>query len=673
MLRLERFAFVNSFDQCEAAIEELELEIAALQGIISDTVHLLEDHQIKVETLMNRRRKTASKLEGLIEGRRQKNAGKDDAWIQKTRWMLPIPVPAIELDKRWEVERLKQKHDLEWWIDKYTRPTESKVRLDCVRRDYEKPWIEGGKRGSSSLGGDATLNGGAEVSEDGDPSKVLVGAGALQRTAGKTKNKYACFSVYRGGFKLSKAFCMVHVIRKPPKGYSLGGFVVACYCTKVTTYTGKLSDLPPVVTKEFVGDVLKVFKEHYPDLTEGARNEQDEWRAWCQYLRLAREILPDGRASGRVKLVWSLKELEGEIYKSLLEEGEEETMEVRHPVGILWTGGVRLPVMSTSHVSRKDEIAVEGDGVKLGEQVSKEEAGVYLRPSQLYNYVGQRYYIATITGFRGSGYELSGLRVDLFDVTEGRALQASSAKISWNAFKEMLWDRGKLGKKEAADLQEFAKSCVVVTEANGTEDILCFDKTRHDETRHIFSSDSAVIGGKNAVLQIVGLHSKGLLGFGRAGGIIIKARIVWEGVLRETELEIGMRDLGMSGYKCGWSIEDDGKLNYFFEPRHKSKLLKSCMFVFDDGDRNKLRLDWAPSRIPLYKKMGYIGGAFACSSITFSFSFRGSLHIRSFVVSSGFEGSIEIDEAMLVRSGRRKLAQNIANATEKGLSAILDR
>jgi len=93
------------------------------------------------------------------------------------------------------------------------------------------------------------------------------------------------------------------------------------------------------------------------------------------------------------------------------------------------------------------------------------------------------------------------------------------------------------------------------------------------------------------------------------------------------------------------------------------------MFVFDDGDRNMVRLDWAPSKKPLFKMMGYIGGEFCCSSIIFFF---GSLQIRVFVVSSGYEDAIEVDESMLVRCGRRDIARNVANSTKEGLRAILE-
>ena len=150
----------------------------------------------------------------------------------------------------------------------------------------------------------------------------------------------------------------------------------------------------------------------------------------------------------------------------------------------------------------------------------------------------------------------------------------------------------------------------------------------------------------------------------------MRATLVWEGILRnDLELEIGFAELRRSGYKCGWTVEDDGRLNFYFEHHHMSKFLRSCMFVFDDRDKSKARLDWAPSKKPLFKMMGYIGGEFRCSSIILSF---GSLQIRIFVVSTGYEGMIEVDEAMLVRCGRRELARNIANSTKEGLRAILE-
>ena len=323
LLRLDRLAFATSLEQASKTIEDIESEIAALQGIIAGTVHMLEDHNIKVETCMNRRKNCVRKLEGLIEKRRESNAAKEDKWIRSTRWMLPVPVAALDLDKRWEKERLKEKHAIDWWIDKYTMPEETgTIDLSRVKRNYERPWVQVKADGTPLLE-EFDLK---EEGEAKDPSEEMVGAAGIQRTVGRTKNKYACYSVYRGGFKVSKMFCMVHVIRKPPRGYSLGGYIVACFCSRVPKRTGKLSDLPDVVTKEFVGDVLKVFKEHHPTtatagVREGEVGEQDEWRNWCRHLKLAREVLKDGRASGKVKLIWSMKEVEGEIWKSLLEEG----------------------------------------------------------------------------------------------------------------------------------------------------------------------------------------------------------------------------------------------------------------------------------------------------------------------------------------------------------------
>jgi len=626
LLRLERLAFATCLEQSRKTIEEIESEIAALQGIIAGTVHMLEDHNIKVETCMNRRKNCVKKLEELIEKRRGTNQEKEVNWIRNTRWMLPVPVPALVLEKRWEKERLKEKHNVEWWIDKYTRPEETgMIDLSRVRRSYERPWVqvkadgtpvfevedfeEEVRLGEERSDEQTTLGLGTKIthtrtflpdapppqppqqlsfliltlfrgslrsSQAKDPAKVLVGGAGLQRTIGKTKNKYACYSVYRGGFKVSKMFSMVHVIRKPPRGYSLGGYIVACFCTRASKPTGKLSDLPDVVTKEFVGDVLKVFKEHHPTLaTAGVRDgdagERDEWKNWCRHLKLAREILPDGRVSGKVKLIWSMKEVEGEIWKSLLEEGEEEALDTRHPVGKLWRGGMKLPVMSISHVTYRDEEEVDGNGMKVDDLVSKADVGIYVPPSKVFNYIGERYYIATIEGYRGKGYELSGFTIRIFDPATGENIEVKiegqkgeknkgKGGVSWNTFKDMGWDTGKFGKKETKDLVEFLKGGVVMREANGREHWEYFDRVRVEETKHLYSSENAVLGGKTAILEVRGLHDTGLLGFGRTGGIRMRATLVWEGVLRDDlELDIGLNELRRSGYKCGWTVEDDGR------------------------------------------------------------------------------------------------------------------
>jgi hypothetical protein len=208
-------------------------------------------------------------------------------------------------------------------------------------------------------------------------------------------------------------FSLIQVIRKPAKGYHLGGYIVNCFCTRLGKQTGKLSDLPRVVTAHFMGEVLENFEHDNPTLAmAGVRggNENKErdkitlWRNWCRQLRLAREVLPDGRASGKVKLVHSVLSLPGEICNELLEEGELEKEEVRNPVGVLWKGGVKMRVVGLTHVTHYDDEDAEGDGLK-NDRVIGVSSEMRLPPSNVYNFLGNEYYMATLVGFKGGGYE----------------------------------------------------------------------------------------------------------------------------------------------------------------------------------------------------------------------------------------------------------------------------
>jgi hypothetical protein len=91
----------------------------------------------------------------------------------------------------------------------------------------------------------------------------------------------------------------------------------------------------------------------------------------------------------------------------------------------------------------------------------------------------------------------------------------NGGKVSWNAFNDMGWDTGKLGKKEVSDLIGFVKGGVIVRDVNGREVWQHFDRVRVEETRHLYSSENANLGGKTAVLDVWGSHNMGMLGFGR--------------------------------------------------------------------------------------------------------------------------------------------------------------
>ena len=517
---------------------------------------------------------------------------------------------------------------------------------------------------------------GGGVAAKSKPKEELVGAPGIVRSVGKTKNKFACYSVYRGGFKVSKMFAMVHVIRKPPKGYSLGGYIVSCFCTREGKKTGKLSDLPNVVTAHFPGEVLNVFKEHYPQLSrsgirEGTEwEEQDSWRKWCSLLRLARPVLPDGRASGKVKLIWNHKEVKGEIWKDLLEEGEEERLDVRYPVGVLWKGGLRLPVLSVSYIGYKDEEQVEGDGIRAGNLLKKEEVNVDLLPSRLLNYAGREYFFVKLIGYRGKGYELPGVTVELRSVNGIERVCSNSSPISWNGWKESGWDGGKLGKKEIGDLTAFANQFVVLrNKVNGHEDVVWVGKERAEECVKIYDAEDAVVGGKTVVMSVKGLHNHGMTGFGRGGGIEVETTLVWEGSLKTVKKQISFEYMAASGYKCGWFVEEDGKLNYTLATRHIPKLKNNLMFVFDEGNKENLRLDFTGVKLAIFKKLAYVGGYFCMVSVTFA---CGYLRIKCHSVVDDVTGAVIVTEDLLVMNNWLDLARQVTNATEEGLGKLTE-
>jgi hypothetical protein len=213
ILRLERLAFVGGLDRTRQTIEDIESEIAALQGVIAETVHALDDNETKIETMKNRRKNVVTDLNRLIEVRRSRQSGKDDRWVNKTQRLLPIPKDAIQMERRFDIQRLKAKHDLNWWTDKFTFPTETgKVDLTNLKRNYDQPW---------NLVKDEVVKdeGGGEEADNvvEDEAKLPL---VQSRVEGKSKNKYAQVRVFRGGFKISGMLVMLHVMRKPSKGYT---------------------------------------------------------------------------------------------------------------------------------------------------------------------------------------------------------------------------------------------------------------------------------------------------------------------------------------------------------------------------------------------------------------------------------------------------------------------
>ncbi|GMH69236.1 hypothetical protein TL16_g05111 [Triparma laevis f. inornata] len=672
ILRLERLAFVRCLNRISQTIETTEQEIAGLQGIIASTVHELEDHKIKCETLLNRRSNVTKNLTELINQRKLTNNNREDNYIRTKRNHLPMPYGAILLDKNWEADRKREHHSLNWWLDKYTRPTPGSlepIALDNVPRNYAKPWnpdfsyddappdfeeltkIEDEKRKKEEL---------AKEPE-------VVGTGPLQRTTGKSKNKFSCYTVYRGGFKVSKMLCMVHVIRKPPKGYSLGGYIVSCFCTRVGKRSGKLSDLNDVVNQTFVGDVLKVFAEHYPKEIMGNEEEPHQWRKWCSHLKLARPVLPDGRVSGRVKLVWNITPtIPGEIYQDLLEEGELENSSTRCPTGTLVKTCIKLNVMSESFVNHNDEESVEGDGMKSGDIVTKSELGVGLPPSRVLSYIGVEYYFVKVVGYNEKKQEKN------VDIT----------KVKWNRFKELGWDSGKLGKKESSDIIKYLKSLTVIRNSNNRHEYIDNNNKEnkvtqeiHNDHTTVYKSDDDVVNGKTCMISIIGsserfsVENNEFIRHGRSHCVNIKVTLVWNGELVDLQTTVSLHYLKSSGYKCGYRITDSGELDYFIEMRHISKLKSNLYVVYDNGDLTNVRLQFVGHSKIVYKKCGYVGGEFVAMSINYD---KGRLNIKCLRVKDNVLGRCTVDEDMLVRKGWLELARQVSNATDEGLKIFME-
>ena len=166
-----------------------------------------------------------------------------------------------------------------------------------------------------------------------------------------------------------------------------------------------------------------------------------------------------------------------------------------------------------------------------------------------------------------------------------------------------------------------------------------------------------------------GSHNRGLTGFGRSGGIEVETTLVWEGSLRTAKKEISLEHLTSSGYKCGWFVEEDGKLNYRVVTRHISKLKNNLVFVFDGGDKEKLRLDFTGVKPAIFKKLAFVGGYFCTVSVTFA---RGCLTIKCLSVVDGVTGAIMVTESLLVMNNWLDLARQITNATEEGLGKFTE-
>ncbi|GMH93856.1 hypothetical protein TrST_g7924 [Triparma strigata] len=687
LLRLERLAFVKRLNKINDTIETTEQEIAGLQGIIASTVHELEDHKIKCETLLNRRSNVTEALDELIEKRRANNKGRDDKWVATKRYLLPMPYGAILLDKNWEADRKKEFHSLNWWLDRYTRPTNLEpIELTYVQRNYAKPWqpdfsYDDEEPDFEEL---AKHEEAQKKKEKAKEEPELVGGHGLQRTIGKSKNKFACYTVYRGGFRISKILCMVHVIRKPPKGYSMGGYIVSCFCTRVGKRSGKLSDLNEVVNQMFVGDVLKVFAEHYPMEITGKEDEAHKWRKWCRHLKLARPVLPDGRVSGRVKLVWNIKStIPGEIYQDLLEEGELEKSSTRCPTGTLFKTCIKLNVMSEYFVDHNDEESVEGDGMKAGDIVTKSELGVELPPSRVLSYVGVNFYFVKVVGYNDNktGYDLPGFNVELHSSLN---LQQSVdlSKVSWNRFKELGWDEGKLGKKEAKDIVKYLKSLVVIRNSTNGHEYIDNDNKENKVTQDIYNdyttvykSDDDVVNGKSCMISVVGSNDRfsvdnnEFVRHGRGHCVKIKVTLVWNGELVDLQTAVSLSYLKSSGYKCGYRIADSGDLDYFIEMRHISKLKNNLCFVYDDGNLENVRLQFVGHEKIVFKKCGYVGGEFVCMSICYD---KGRLNVKCLRVRDSHLGRCTVDEEILVRKGWLELARQVSNASDEGLKVFME-
>ena len=639
-----------------------------VQAVIADTSHAREDFEIKIETLKNRRKKTTNKLNVEIDRRLSLNNNKDARWISKTRQLLPLPYNAIQLDKEWEAERVAEYHELNPHLDKYSTPQmDHQDDFSNPARPYEKPWIEEKPKTPSLF---------ASLDDDNDSQTDSL---TSIRTSGSTKNKFACFSVFRGGFSVSRMFSLVHVLRKPPKGYHLGGYIVSCYCTRLGKQTGKLSDLPPIVTAHFMGEVLNDFQESHPALAQRNNPDSDvaRWRNWCAHLKLAREILPDGRASGKVKLVHSVQKLPGEICNEVLDEGEQERENVRNPVGIIWKGGMRLRVVSLTHVTHHDDEEEQGNGLNNGDVVEM-SAEMRLPPSKCFNFVGNEYFVGTIEGYKGGGYDLPGFNIKLRNVKTGATL-ANKDPISWTRYKEFGWDRnGKLGVKEVGDLLDFLRNCVVIREAHESHIEFCSVEIA-DECDLVYKSDDAVIDGKTCIATVRGGFNSGMMGaslegFGRDGGLFIHAQCVWEGELKDMHAEVSFAALRRSGYKGGWDIRnDDGRLFFGMEHRHVSRLMKNLVFCWEGGDeedKSNVKLKFIGGRNVIYRGGGYVGGEFCISA--FYFESPGVIRVRCIKVKNSEAGELNINELMLVEAGWLQLARNIANSSEAGLKAFLD-
>ena len=374
ILRLDRLAFVgNGRDIARGTEGRLEGMLVLLNGVVKQTVGEMEDLYGKIEKVEFLRGKIRGELGEMVEERRRRNKGKDDKWVRENRWRLPVPHLSIKSDREWEKRRHEDRKRWQPWIEEYTRPKGGKIDLTRVKREYEKGWLVNGEVPEGSVPDSSTFEQRNERTNlstlhrpPSTPSTLCVPPSA---------NKFASYPILKAGMCISGQYVLLTLLYKPAKGYVPGcvvirGVVLAGRAKGMRREKGGVREIVAGRVNEadvvsfFLGSVQKDDRAVQGVLTDEEKervklmkpserksyireiifHSPSHMSHWSRAgLKLCRSMV-NGLASGKVRIMWSENDVEGDVRNDVRMEGEGVKEEEKFPIGELGRGGVRLEV-----------------------------------------------------------------------------------------------------------------------------------------------------------------------------------------------------------------------------------------------------------------------------------------------------------------------------------------